>query len=63
MNENTGIIIPHHDQKRLEEEMMRFINGEYELEVFRRNCQKTAKEYDNRVVLSEQNLKQIGMIK
>ena len=63
VNENTGIIIPHHDQKRLEEEMMRFINGEYELEVFRRNCQKTAKEYDNRVVLSEQNLKQIGMIK
>lgn len=63
VTENTGVIIPHHDQKRLEEEMMKFINGKYEINSFRHNCQNTAKEYDNRLVLSEQHLKQIGMIK
>ena len=62
VTDKTGIIIPHHNQKRLEDEMLRFINGEYDINKLKRNCQNLVKEYDNRQVLSEQNLKKLGML-
>jgi glycosyltransferase involved in cell wall biosynthesis len=62
VTEETGVIIPTKDQNRLYEEMLNFVKGKYDLSKMRMKCQEIAHQYDNRQVLSEENLKRIGML-
>lgn len=59
---STGVIIPHHDEDALFEAMKKTIEGGFDLKQLARNCQAKVKEYDNRYVLSEENLRTIGFI-
>ena len=63
VDEKIGTIIPHHNEEALFEAMKNTIEGKYDLKAMGQNCQARAKEYDNRKVLSEDNLKKIGMLK
>lgn len=58
----TGVIIPTKDANRLYEEMLNFIMWKYDLTAMKERCQKVAHQYDNRQVLSEENLKRIGLL-
>lgn len=60
VNKKTGIIIPHHNQQRLFEEMKNVINGQYDLKVMAKECQSLAMQYDNRVVITKEKLSEIG---
>lgn len=62
IDEKTGIIIPHHDQEALFEVMKKTIDGTYDLKVMSKNCQDRAVYYDNKYILSEDHLKEIGLI-
>lgn len=57
----TGIIIPHHDQQRLEEEMGQIISGKYDINAMARNSQNEAMKYDNRNVITKQRLIEVGV--
>lgn len=59
---STGVIIPHHDEEALFEAMKKAVEGGFDLKQLARNCQAKVKEYDNRYVLSEENLRKIGFI-
>ena len=59
---STGIIIPHHDEEALFVAMKNTIIDGSQLKRLARNCQERAREYDNRQVLSEKNLKLIGFL-
>ena len=59
----TGVIIPHHDEEALFDAMKKTLDGVYDLKQMAKDCQARAKEYDNRYVLSEENLRRIGFIK
>lgn len=58
----TGIIIPTKNQDSLQKEMKNFIEGAYNIAAMKIRCQQIARQYDNRNVLSEDNLKRIGML-
>jgi len=58
----TGIIIPHHNEDALFEAMKKVLDNEIDLDKMSQECQKRAGQYDNRVVLSEENLRKIGFI-
>lgn len=62
VDSEIGIIIPHHDENALLMAMRDVIDGKYNLEEMAVNCQKRAMSYDNRKVLSVENLRKIGMI-
>lgn len=59
---STGVIIPHHNEDALYRAMKTAIDGGFNLKQLAGNCQKKAREYDNRCVLSEENLRKIGFI-
>lgn len=59
----TGVIIPHHDEEALFDAMKKTLDGVYDLKQMAKDCQARAKEYDNRNVLSEENLRKIGFIR
>lgn len=63
VDEGTGIIIPHHDEEALFVAMKKVLDNEIDLDKLSQECQKRAGQYDNRVVLSEENLRRIGFIK
>lgn len=63
VDEETGIIIPHHDEESLFKEMKKVLDNDYDLDQMSIECQKRASQYDNRVVLSVENLKKIGFYK
>lgn len=63
IDETTGVIIPHHDEEALYREMKATIDGQYDLKQLSKNCQERVASYDNRVVLSEENLRKIGFLK
>lgn len=63
INNETGIIIPHHNVEALYESMKAVLDGKYDLRGMARFCQIQAKEYDNRNILSAEHLRQIGFIK
>ena len=56
----TGIIIPHHNQEILENEMRNIIEGKYDLQSMSQSSQHEAMKYDNRNVITKQTLCQIG---
>ena len=58
----TGWIVPTHDMNALANKMMYAIDQAKIVEVFSYNSQKKAKEYDSRIVLSEDNLKELGVL-
>ena len=58
----TGWIIPVHDIKALTEKMEYVINHKEELVKMGTVCKNRAALYDSRVVLSEENLKKIGLL-
>lgn len=58
----TGVIIPHHNEEALFNAMKNTLDGVYNLKQMAADCQARAKEYDNRNVLSEENLRKIGFI-
>lgn len=60
VTKETGILIPHHDQHCLEIEMLSIINGEYDLRLMSRNSQNESLKYDNRKVITQQTLSEIG---
>ena len=62
VDDKIGTIIPHHDEEALFEAMKATIDGKYDLKQMAVNCQSRATEYDNRKVLSRENLKAIGML-
>lgn len=62
VDEKTGVIIPHHNEKALFEAMKAVLDGKYDLKQMSVDCQARAKEYDNRNVLSVEHLRQIGFI-
>lgn len=62
IDQNTGIIIHAKNEDELFQEMKNTIGGKYNLAELSRNCQERAKQYDNEYVLSEANLKQIGLL-
>lgn len=62
VNKQTGIIIPHHNQQRLIEEMKNVIDDRYDLKEMSVNCQSLAMNYDNRNVISHSVLAKIGLI-
>ena len=63
VDEGTGIIIPHHDEEALFVAMKKVLDNEVDLDKMSQECQKRARQYDNRIVLSEDNLRKIGFIK
>lgn len=63
VDESTGIIIPHHNEEALFVAIKKVLDNEIDLDKMSQECQKRAGQYDNRVVLSEENLKRIGFIK
>lgn len=62
IDQNTGIIIHSKNEDELFQEMKNTIDGKYNLAELSRNCQERAKQYDNEYVLSEANLKRIGLL-
>lgn len=62
IDQSTGFIIPAKNEDELFEKMKNTIEGKYNLLELSRNCQKKAKQYDNEYVLSETNLKRIGLL-
>lgn len=60
VNNQTGIIIPHHNQQRLFEEMKNVIDGIYDLKAMAQKCQSQAMQYDNRTVITKEKLKEFG---
>lgn len=62
VDEKIGIIIPTKDQEALTSAMKDVLDGKYDLKSMAKECQKRALDYDNRNVLSEENLKKLGML-
>ena len=62
IDSHTGVIIPHHNEDALFDAMKKTIVGVYDLKQMSTICQARAREYDNRNVLSEENLRKIGFI-
>lgn len=62
IDSQTGVIIPHHDENALFDTMKNALEGMYNLRQMAFECQARAKGYDNRIVLSEENLRRIGFI-
>lgn len=62
IDETTGIIIPHHSLESLFTEMKAVIDGIYDVTQMSNASQREAHQYDNRVVLSAENLKYLGLL-
>lgn len=62
VDEKTGVIIPHHNEEALFETMKGVLDGKYDLKQMAAECQTRVKEYDNRNVLSIDNLRRICFI-
>ncbi len=62
VTDETGVIVPTRDENRLYDEMLNFVMGKYDLPTMKNRCQEIAHKYDNRQVLSVENLKKIGML-
>ncbi len=63
INDNeTGWLIPSHNVEALSEKMIYAIEHPDEIRKMSRNCYKAAKQYDNKIVLSEDNLKKLGVL-
>lgn len=62
VDDQIGRIIPHHNEDALFEAMKETIEGKFDLKQMAKNCQVRALEYDNRNVLSIENLKKIGVL-
>ena len=60
VTEKTGIIIPHHNQSSLFDEMKKVIENQYDLTLMSKNSQSLAMQYDNRVILTKEILTDIG---
>ena len=58
----TGFIIPPQDEEALYNKMKVIIDNDNSLKSMRVNCQKEAWKYDNKVVLSDANLRRIGLL-
>ena len=58
----TGWIIPVHDMEALKEKMKYCIDNMEVVEKMSITCRETASKYDSRVVLSEESLKQLGLL-
>lgn len=58
----TGWIIATHDIEALTERMQYAMNHKDEVRILSQNCKNAAAQYDSRIVLSEENLKKIGLI-
>ncbi|WP_288278172.1 glycosyltransferase [uncultured Prevotella sp.] len=58
----TGWIIPPHDIDALTEKMLFAMCHKDEVKRFSQNCKNAAAQYDSRIVLSEDNLKKIGLL-
>lgn len=58
----TGYIIPTHDSEALANKMKRFIDGEFNLALLRKNCLEKAKRYDYRNVVTKELLLELGLI-
>ena len=58
----TGWIIPVHDKQSLKEKMKYSIDNPGIVERMSLKCKETASKYDSRVVLSEDNLKRLGLL-
>lgn len=63
ITDKTGVIIPHHDEDALYHAMKNVLDGRYDLKAMSLTCQSIAMSYDNRNVLSEDELKRIGFLK
>ena len=58
----TGWIIPTHSPEALAEKMKHAIEHPEEVKTMAKNCHDMAMKYDSREVLSEENLKKIGLL-
>lgn len=63
IDNQTGVVIPHHNEEALFETMKAVLDGKYDLKQMANVCQARAKEYDNRNILSVEHLRQIGFVK
>lgn len=61
-NGRTGWIIPSHDVNALAEKMKYVIDNLEEVQRMATICRERAGEYDSRIVLSEENLKKLGVL-
>lgn len=61
-DEVTGWIIPTHDVEALTERMKYAIDHPEEIKKMAQICRKRAAQYDSRIVLSEENLKKLGVL-
>ena len=62
INSDVGVIIPPRDVKSLKKAMEDFITGKIAIHQLRMNSQSRAMRYDNRNVLSKENLTKIGFL-
>lgn len=62
IDSEVGIIIPIKDVQSIRNAMLSFIDGSVDIQQFRRNSRSRAMQYDNRIVLSVENLKKIGFL-
>lgn len=62
IDEKVGVIVPVRDAVSLRIAMERVIDGTIDLIQLRKNSNERALQYDNRNVLSEENLKRIGFL-
>jgi glycosyltransferase involved in cell wall biosynthesis len=58
----TGVVIPAHDEERLYEEMLAFIEGKHDIAKMREACMNEASKYDVDEVLSIDNLVNLGVM-
>ena len=58
----TGVVIPAHDEERLYEEMLAFIEGKHDIAKMREACMNEALKYDVDEVLSIDNLVNLGVM-
>ena len=58
----TGVVIPAHDEERLYEEILAFIEGKHDIARMREACLKEASKYDVEEVLSVDKLVNLGVM-
>ena len=63
IDNETGFIIPVHDNVALYERMKQFMEGKVDLYTMRQNCVKYVKQFDYRNVVTKELLLKIGIIK
>ena len=62
IDDTTGMIIPHNNQQALTDAMRHILDGGIDLKTLAENCRSKAMDYDDRNVLSVDNLERLNVL-